>query len=161
MTPPSYTAGQDFENQIRQTFKRIGFKDVDGGPSFTAGGHQIDVCGGWDDIYRCRPCTARIGVNLVGDSLVIRICVNSSHKSLLDSEAVIQDFCYRRKAVGCAACVRDTLSFGGEDIIVNAQNNRGFYIVFGGHSENDSFGAGFEMVAITALWRGEGSEYAG
>lgn len=60
MTPPSYTAGQEFENQIRQSFKRIGFKDVDGGPSFSVGGHQIDVCGGWDDILIVAECTQSI-----------------------------------------------------------------------------------------------------
>ena len=60
MNPPLPAAGQDFENQIRHSFKRIGFKDVDGGANFIVGGHQIDVCGGWDDILVIAECTQSI-----------------------------------------------------------------------------------------------------
>lgn len=60
MTHPAHTAGQEFENRIRHSFKAIGLKDVDGGPSFRVGDHQIDACGGWDDILLVAECTQSI-----------------------------------------------------------------------------------------------------
>ncbi len=57
MTTQSYTSEQEFENYILQSFKRIGFKDVDGGPNFIVGDHKIAVCGGWDDILIIAECT--------------------------------------------------------------------------------------------------------
>lgn len=50
-------AGHQFENEVRQSLKRIGFKDVAGGPDFKVGGHQLDACGGWDDILLVAECT--------------------------------------------------------------------------------------------------------
>ena len=44
------TAGTQFENKVRGSLKRIGFRDVDGGTTFIVGGFQIDAVGGWDDM---------------------------------------------------------------------------------------------------------------
>ena len=41
--------GLQFENKVRGSLKRIGFKDVDGGAKFVVGGFQVDAVGGWDD----------------------------------------------------------------------------------------------------------------
>lgn len=57
MTQTTNNPGQEFENQVRRSFHKIGFRDIDGGPSFRVGGHQIDVCGGWDDILLVVECT--------------------------------------------------------------------------------------------------------
>ncbi len=50
MSLTSSSAGLQFENKVRGSLKRIGFKDVDGGASFTVGGFQVDAVGGWDDV---------------------------------------------------------------------------------------------------------------
>lgn len=60
MTGATSSAGLQFKKEVRQSLKRIGFKNVAGGPDFKMGGHQIDACGGWDDILvvaECRPST--------------------------------------------------------------------------------------------------------
>ncbi len=49
--------GLQFENQVRGHLKRIGFEDVDGGPTFRIGGYQVDACGGWDDVLLVVECT--------------------------------------------------------------------------------------------------------
>lgn len=48
--------GLQFENQVRGALKRIGLKDVDGGATFKIGGHQVDACGGWDDVLLIIEC---------------------------------------------------------------------------------------------------------
>ena len=50
MPATSTAAGVQFENKVRGSLKRVGFKDVDGGPKFTVGGYQVDAVGGWDDV---------------------------------------------------------------------------------------------------------------
>jgi len=57
MTRATSSAGLQFETEVRQSLKRIGFRDVAGGPDFRVGGHQIDACGGWDDILVVVECT--------------------------------------------------------------------------------------------------------
>ena len=42
--------GTQFENKVRGSLKRIGFRDVDGGNKFFIGGLQVDAVGGWDDV---------------------------------------------------------------------------------------------------------------
>jgi len=49
-------AGLDFEAEVIGGFKRIGLKNVDGGTNFKVGGHQIDACGGWDDVLLVAEC---------------------------------------------------------------------------------------------------------
>ncbi len=49
--------GLDFEKWVRQSLKRIGFKSIGGGPKLIVGGHQIDACGGWDDVLLVAECT--------------------------------------------------------------------------------------------------------
>ena len=49
--------GLQFENQVRGSLKRIGFEDVDGGPTFKIGGYQVDALGGWDDVLLIVECT--------------------------------------------------------------------------------------------------------
>lgn len=61
MTGATSSAGLQFENGVRQSLKRIGFKDVAGGPDFRVGGHQIDACGGWDDILLVAECRQSSG----------------------------------------------------------------------------------------------------
>jgi len=61
MTGRTVEAGRLFENEVRQGLKRIGFKDVAGGPDFKVGGHQVDACGGWDDILLVAECTQSSG----------------------------------------------------------------------------------------------------
>ena len=46
----SPTRGTQFENKVRVSLRRIGFKDVDGGLDFIVGGFQVDVVGGWDNV---------------------------------------------------------------------------------------------------------------
>lgn len=41
--------GLDFEKHARDTFRKIGFKKVDGGQGFKIGGHQIDAVAGFDN----------------------------------------------------------------------------------------------------------------
>ncbi len=43
-------AGTQFENKVRGNLRRIGLRDVDGGPTFVVGGFQVDAVGGWDDV---------------------------------------------------------------------------------------------------------------
>ena len=50
MTTRSLTAGTQFENKVRGSLKRIGFRDIDGGVTFIVGGFQVDAVGGWDDV---------------------------------------------------------------------------------------------------------------
>ena len=50
MSPSASIAGVEFEKAVRGSLKRIGFKDVDGGPKFVVGGFQLDAVGGWDDV---------------------------------------------------------------------------------------------------------------
>jgi DGQHR domain-containing protein len=57
MTRAAIEAAYQFENEVRQSLKRIGFKDVGGAPDFRVGGHQVDACGGWDDILLVVECT--------------------------------------------------------------------------------------------------------
>jgi DGQHR domain-containing protein len=61
MTRASTEAAYQFENEVRQCLKRIGFKDVAGGVDFKVGGHQVDACGGWDDILMVVECTQSSG----------------------------------------------------------------------------------------------------
>jgi len=57
MVRSSAKAGLDFESEVRGCLKRIGLKHVDGGPNFKIGEHQIDACGGWDDVLIVAECT--------------------------------------------------------------------------------------------------------
>ncbi len=50
MPTRSSPAGTQFENKVRGSLSRIGFRDVDGGPQFIVAGMQIDAVGGWDDV---------------------------------------------------------------------------------------------------------------
>ena len=50
MTTKKVPAGTQFENKVRGSLRRIGFKDVAGGPKFFIGGIQVDAVGGWDDV---------------------------------------------------------------------------------------------------------------
>ena len=50
MPMTSKTAGAQFENKVRGSLRRIGFRDVDGGTTFTVGGFQVDAVGGSDDV---------------------------------------------------------------------------------------------------------------
>jgi len=51
------SSGLLFEDEVRHSLKRIGFRDVAGGPDFKVGNYQIDACGGWDDILIVAECT--------------------------------------------------------------------------------------------------------
>lgn len=57
MAKGSGRAGLDFEAEVRGCFKRIGLKNVEGGPNFKVGDYQIDACGGWDDVLLVAECT--------------------------------------------------------------------------------------------------------
>ncbi|GAH04295.1 unnamed protein product, partial [marine sediment metagenome] len=57
MVKGSGRAGPDFEAEVRGCFKRIGLKNVDGGPNFKIADYQIDACGGWDDVLLLAECT--------------------------------------------------------------------------------------------------------
>jgi DGQHR domain-containing protein len=57
MAASEATKGLEFEGRVRGSLKRIGFKDIGGGPAFKVGGHQIDCCGGWDDVLLIVECT--------------------------------------------------------------------------------------------------------
>ena len=50
MTTKKPPAGTQFENKVRGSLKRIGFRDIDGGANFTIEGFQVDAVGGWDDV---------------------------------------------------------------------------------------------------------------
>ena len=50
MATRSSTAGTQFENKVRGSLRRIGFRDLDGGPTFVVGGFQVDAACGWDDV---------------------------------------------------------------------------------------------------------------
>ena len=55
-------AGLEFEASMRKALGRngLGLKDVNGGASFNVGGHQIDICGGWDEVLLVVECTQSI-----------------------------------------------------------------------------------------------------
>lgn len=57
------SAGAGFERKVRRSLKEIGFRHVDGGPSFTIGGFQVDACGGWDDVLLVIECTQSVSGN--------------------------------------------------------------------------------------------------
>lgn len=57
MAASEATKGLEFESGVRGRLRRIGFKDIGGGPAFKVGGHQIDCCGGWDDVLLIVECT--------------------------------------------------------------------------------------------------------
>ena len=44
------STGTQFERWVRGSLKRIGFRDIDGGPTFNMGQFQVDAVGGWDDV---------------------------------------------------------------------------------------------------------------
>jgi DGQHR domain-containing protein len=60
MPKTTVAAGPDFESYVRGWLKRVGFKDIDGGASFRVGGHQVDACGGWDDVLIVIECTQSV-----------------------------------------------------------------------------------------------------
>lgn len=62
MATSEASKGLEFESGVRSSLKRIGFRHVEGGPTFKVGGHQIDACGGWDDVLivvECRQSSAK------------------------------------------------------------------------------------------------------
>lgn len=56
MAGANRSPGLQFENEVRQNLRRIGLKDVAGGPDFRIGEYQIDACGGWDDVLLVLEC---------------------------------------------------------------------------------------------------------
>lgn len=57
MAKPSIPPGTQFENAVRYSLKKIGFKHVAGGGDFRVGSYQVDACGGWDDTLLVFECT--------------------------------------------------------------------------------------------------------
>ena len=55
-------AGHQFESSIRKSLKHLGFRDVHGGRTFVVGDHQVDACGGWDDVLLVAECTQSVNV---------------------------------------------------------------------------------------------------
>ena len=60
-TNPTKT-GLAFEASVRKALGRkgLGLRDVNGGASFVVGGHQVDICGGWDEVLLVVECTQSI-----------------------------------------------------------------------------------------------------
>ena len=55
-------SGLEFEASMRKALGRkgLGLRDVNGGASFIVGGHQVDICGGWDEVLLIAECTQSI-----------------------------------------------------------------------------------------------------
>ncbi len=45
-----------FEERVKSSLGRIGFRHVNGGPGFRVGDIQVDACGGWDDFLLVVEC---------------------------------------------------------------------------------------------------------
>lgn len=54
--------GLEFEDSVRRALDRkgLGLRDVKGGATFVVGGHQVDVCGGWEGVLLVVECTQSI-----------------------------------------------------------------------------------------------------
>ena len=106
-----------------------------------------------NNVHSRRSCSTHITVDHVSDVLVVRITVNSRHKTLLDTERIVQHFYYWCKAVRRTACIRCTRNIGGKLVVVYTENDRRIDIIFRRNRKNDLFSACLDMIGITALLR--------
>lgn len=59
----------EFEERFRRLLQTMGLTDIDGGPTFVLGGHQVDACGGIEDHLIVFDCTIRKGTRATAKRL--------------------------------------------------------------------------------------------
>ena len=57
--PAEAESALEFEERFRRLLATMGLTDIDGGPTFVLGGHQVDACGGIEDRLMVFDCTIR------------------------------------------------------------------------------------------------------
>jgi DGQHR domain-containing protein len=70
--PPKVAAEEsplEFEERFRRLLQTMGLTDIDGGPTFVLGGHQVDACGGIEDHLIVFDCTIRKGTRATAKRL--------------------------------------------------------------------------------------------
>jgi len=100
-------------------------------------------------------------VNLVTNSLVIRIGMHRRHQTLLNAEGLMNGLRQRSQTVGRAARIGYKGHIFGQLLFIHAADNHRLDFIFGGNSQNHFFGAGLNVVAVAAFRRFLSRENAG
>ncbi len=104
------------------------------------GDHLADGLGGAgrgrDDVDRRGAGAVGVGVDLVGDALVVRVGVAGRHQALLDAEGLVEHLGHRGQAVRRARRVGDDPVLGLERVVVHAEDDRRVELVLGRGAED-------------------------
>ena len=93
--------------------------------------------------------------------LVVGVAVDGGDVTLLNAEAVVQNFGHGSQAVGGAGSVADTFHIVGEFVVVHADHDGGIDGILRRSREDDLLGTILQVVAIAALAAFLGAEHAG
>lgn len=82
-TEPMGKRAKEFENYLIGWVKRLGFKDVNGGPNFVVGGVQVDACGAHEDtliVVECQTAGKRTKRSVRDDIRRVRRVIQTLRK---------------------------------------------------------------------------------